>query len=124
MFDSMRSHLVSQLDEIRHAGLEKEERVLMGPQGSVVSVMDRKVLNLCANNYLGLADHPDIVAAAKEALDRWGYGMASVRFICGTQEVHKELEAALTDFLGTEDTILYSSCFDANGGIFEALLDE
>src|SRR5216683_1255684 len=124
MFDSMRSHLVNQLAEIRNAGLEKQERVLMGPQGAVVSVLDRNVLNLCANNYLGLADDPDIVAAAKEALDRWGYGMASVRFICGTQEVHKELEAALTDFLGTEDTILYSSCYDANGGIFEALLDE
>src|SRR5712692_10867204 len=124
MFDSMRSHLVTQLDEIRNAGLEKQERVLMGPQGAVVSVLDRNVLNLCANNYLGLADDPDIVLAAKEALDRWGYGMASVRFICGTQEVHKELEAALTDFLGTEDTILYSSCYDANGGIFEALLDE
>ncbi|GAC1692015.1 MAG: glycine C-acetyltransferase [Candidatus Dormibacteraceae bacterium] len=124
MFDKMRSHLVSQLEEIRNAGLEKQERVLMGPQGSVVTVLDREVLNLCANNYLGLADHPAVVTAAKEALDRWGYGMASVRFICGTQEVHKELESALTDFLGTEDTILYSSCFDANGGIFEALLDE
>src|ERR1700730_7589709 len=124
MFDRMRPHLVSQLDEIRQAGLEKQERVLMGPQGSVVGVLDRDVLNLCANNYLGLADHPDIVAAATEALDRWGYGLASVRFICGTQEVHKELEAALSDFLGTEDPILYSSCFDANGGIFEALLDE
>ena len=124
MFDRMRAHLVGQLEEIRGAGLEKQERILMGPQGSVVTVLDREVLNLCANNYLGLADHPDIVAAAKEALDRWGYGLASVRFICGTQEVHKELEAALTDFLGTEDTILYSSCFDANGGIFEALLDE
>jgi glycine C-acetyltransferase len=124
MFDSMRSHLIGQLDEIRRAGLEKQERVLMGPQGSVVTVLDRDVLNLCANNYLGLADHPAVVTAAKEALDRWGYGMASVRFICGTQEVHKELESALTDFLGTEDTILYSSCFDANGGIFEALLAE
>src|ERR1700716_1327351 len=124
MFDTMRSHLLGQLDEIRRAGLEKQERVLMGPQGSVVTVLDRDVLNLCANNYLGLADHPAVVTAAKEALDRWGYGMASVRFICGTQEVHKELEAALTDFLGTEDTVLYSSCFDANGGIFEALLDE
>jgi glycine C-acetyltransferase len=124
MFDSMRSHLIGQLDEIRRAGLEKHERVLMGPQGSVVTVLDRDVLNLCANNYLGLADHPAVVTAAKEALDRWGYGMASVRFICGTQEVHKELESALTDFLGTEDTILYSSCFDANGGIFEALLAE
>jgi glycine C-acetyltransferase len=124
MFNSMRSHLVGELEEIRRAGLEKQERVLTGPQGSVVTVLDREVLNLCANNYLGLADHPAIVAAAKEALDRWGYGMASVRFICGTQAVHKELEAALTDFLGTEDTILYSSCFDANGGIFEALLNE
>ena len=124
MFDRMQSHLVNQLEEIRAAGLEKQERVLMGPQGSVVSVLNRDVLNLCANNYLGLADHPAIVAAAKQALDRWGYGTASVRFICGTQEVHKELEAALSDFLGTEDTILYSSCFDANGGIFEALLDE
>jgi glycine C-acetyltransferase len=124
MFEGMRPHLVNQLEEIRAAGLEKQERVLMGPQGSVVRVLDRDVLNLCANNYLGLADHPAIVAAAKEALDRWGYGMASVRFICGTQEVHKELESELTDFLGTEDTILYSSCFDANGGIFEALLDE
>jgi glycine C-acetyltransferase len=120
----MRSHLLGELEEIRRAGLEKHERVLTGPQGSVVTVLHREVLNLCANNYLGLADHPAIVAAAKEALDRWGYGMASVRFICGTQEVHKELESALTDFLGTEDTILYSSCFDANGGIFEALLNE
>src|SRR6266849_708063 len=126
MFERMRSHLVSQLEEIRRAGLEKQERVLTGPQGSLVGVLDREreVLNLCANNYLGLADHPALVAAAKAALDRWGYGMASVRFICGTQEVHKELEAALTDFLGTEDTILYSSCFDANGGIFEALFDD
>ena len=124
MFETMRSHLLGELEEIRRAGLEKHERVLTGPQGSVVTVLHREVLNLCANNYLGLADHPAIVAAAKEALDRWGYGMASVRFICGTQEVHKELESALTDFLGTEDTILYSSCFDANGGIFEALLNE
>jgi glycine C-acetyltransferase len=124
MFERMRPHLVTQLEEMRKAGLEKPERVLSSPQGSVVSVLDREVLNLCSNNYLGLADHPAIVAAAKEALDRWGYGMASVRFICGTQEVHKELEAALTDFLGTEDTVLHPSCFDANGGIFEALLDE
>ena len=124
MFDRMKSYLTEQLDEIRRAGLEKPERVIASPQGSLVSVMERDVLNLCANNYLGLADHPAVVAAAKEALDRWGYGMASVRFICGTQEIHKELEAALTEFLGTEDTILYSSCYDANGGIFEALLDE
>ena len=124
MFERMRSHLAQQLQEIRDAGLEKPERVIGSPQGATVAVMDKEVLNLCANNYLGLADHPAVVAAAKEALDRWGYGMASVRFICGTQEVHKELEEALSDFLGTEDTILYSSCFDANGGIFEALLDE
>jgi glycine C-acetyltransferase len=133
MFERMRSHLVMQLEEIRNAGLWKPERVIESPQGATVAVrraragrdeQDGDVLNLCANNYLGLADHPDVVAAAKDALDRWGYGMASVRFICGTQEVHKELEAALTEFLGTEDTILYSSCFDANGGIFEALLDE
>jgi glycine C-acetyltransferase len=124
MFERMRSDLVSQLAEIRSAGLEKPERVLTTAQGSVVGVLDREVLNLCANNYLGLADHPAVVTAAKEALDRWGYGMASVRFICGTQEIHKELEAGITEFLGTEDTILYSSCFDANGGIFEALFDE
>ena len=124
MFERMREHLTQQLQEIREAGLEKPERVIDSPQGSTVAVMERDVLNLCANNYLGLADHPEVVRAAKEALDRWGYGMASVRFICGTQEVHKELEAGLTEFLGTEDTILYSSCFDANGGIFEALLDE
>jgi glycine C-acetyltransferase len=124
MFDRMRPHLATQLDEIRGAGLEKQERLLTSAQGSVVTVLDHEVLNLCANNYLGLADHPAIIAAAKEALDRWGYGMASVRFICGTQEIHKELEDALTDFLGTEDTILHPSCFDANGGIFEALLDD
>src|SRR5438309_5942647 len=124
MFDRMRSHLIMQLEEIRSAGLEKPERVIDSPQGAMVAVLDREGLSLCANNYLGLADHPAVGAAAREVLDRWGYGMASVRFICGTQQVHKELEQALTEFLGTEDTILYSSCFDANGGIFEALLDE
>src|SRR5438874_4627712 len=124
MFESMRSDLTRELQESRDAGLWKPERVSGSSQGANVAVMQREVLNLCANNYLGLADHPDVVAAARDALDRWGYGMASVRFICGTQEVHKELEGALTEFLGTEDTILYSSCFDANGGIFEALFDE
>src|SRR5947209_11244041 len=124
MFDRVRSHINEQLRQIRDAGLEKPERVIGSAQGSTVAVMQKEVLNLCANNYLGLAAHPDVIAAAREALDRWGYGMASVRFICGTQEIHKELEGALSDFLGTEDTILYSSCFDANGGIFEALLDE
>ncbi|HEY6875769.1 MAG TPA: glycine C-acetyltransferase [Candidatus Dormibacteraeota bacterium] len=124
MFERMRSDLTAELEKIREAGLWKPERVIGSAQGATVAVLERDVLNLCANNYLGLADDPRVVAAAHEALDRWGYGMASVRFICGTQEVHKELEAALTDFLGTEDTILYSSCFDANGGIFEALFDE
>ena len=124
MFERMRQNLTAELAEIRAAGLEKPERVLTGPQGPQVGVLDRQVINLCANNYLGLADHPAVVAAAHEALDRWGYGLASVRFICGTQEIHKQLEAELTEFLGTEDTILYGSCFDANGGIFEALLDE
>jgi len=124
MFDSMRSDLTRQLQEIRDAGLWKPERVIGSPQCANVAVLEREVLNLCANNYLGLADDPRVVAAAHEALDRWGYGLASVRFICGTQEIHKELESGLSDFLGTEDTILYSSCFDANGGIFEALFDE
>ncbi|MDX2703065.1 glycine C-acetyltransferase [Streptomyces sp. NBC_00510] len=128
MFDSVRDDLRGTLDEIREAGLFKPERVIGTPQSASVSVtaggVPGDVLNFCANNYLGLADHPEVTAAAKEALDRWGYGMASVRFICGTQEVHKELEARLSAFLGTEDTILYSSCFDANGGVFETLLDE
>ncbi len=125
MFDRMRSDLVAELDAIRDAGLEKGERVLTSPQGSALVVEGgARVVNLCANNYLGLADHPAVVEAAKRALDRWGFGMASVRFICGTQAIHKKLEARLSAFLGTEDTILYSSCFDANGGVFEALLDE
>lgn len=123
MFSSMREHLMAQLQEIRKAGLFKEERVIRGRQGAHVGLLDREpVLNLCANNYLGLAGHPEVIAAAHEALDRWGYGMASVRFICGTQQVHKQLEQAITEFLGTEDTILYSSCFDANTGLFETLL--
>ncbi|MBI1176598.1 glycine C-acetyltransferase [bacterium] len=116
-------HLTAQLDEIRSAGLYKSERVIATPQGTHVRVSDgQPVLNLCANNYLGLAQHPDVRAAAHEGLDHWGYGMASVRFICGTQSIHKQLEAKLSEFLGTEDTILYSSCFDANGGLFETLL--
>jgi len=124
MFDIAKSQYDSQLREIRGAGLYKSERLLAGPQNARVDLPGRKsVLNLCANNYLGLADHPQIVAAAHEALDRWGYGLSSVRFICGTQEIHKELERRLSEFLGMEDTILYSSCFDANGGLFETLLD-
>ncbi|MEU6892650.1 glycine C-acetyltransferase [Streptomyces sp. NPDC046557] len=126
MFETVRADLRTTLDEIRSAGLHKPERVIGTPQSASVAVTSGgsagEVLNFCANNYLGLADHPEVVAAAKDALDRWGYGMASVRFICGTQEVHKELEARLSAFLGQEDTILYSSCFDANGGVFETLL--
>ncbi|MEZ5330332.1 MAG: glycine C-acetyltransferase [Verrucomicrobiales bacterium] len=117
------NHLRSELDSIRNAGLYKSERVITTPQDAHISVTDRdQILNLCANNYLGLADHPEIVKAATDALQRWGFGMASVRFICGTQEIHRELEAKISAFLGTEDTILYSSCFDANGGLFETLL--
>jgi glycine C-acetyltransferase len=125
VFTSVQQEISSELDEIRSAGLFKAERVIVSPQGSSIRVGDGKeVLNLCANNYLGLADDPRIVAAAKEALDHWGYGLASVRFICGTQDVHKQLEQRVSGFLGTEDTILYSSCFDANGGLFETLLSE
>ena len=116
-------HIQQQLADIRAAGTYKCERVIMTPQGTTIRVADGKpVLNLCANNYLGLAQHPAVAAAAKEAIDRWGYGCASVRFICGTQGVHKQLEQMLSEFLGTQDTILYGSCFDANGGLFETLL--
>src|ERR1039457_5936236 len=119
----IKSHLEDQLADIRSAGTYKRERVIITPQGTTIRVADGKpVLNLCANNYLGLAQHPAVAAAAKEAIDQWGYGCASVRFICGMQGVHKQLEARLSEFLGTEDTILYSSCFDANGGLFETLL--
>jgi glycine C-acetyltransferase len=125
VFASVRQEISGEVDEIRSAGLFKAERVIVSPQGPAIRVADgAEVLNLCANNYLGLADDPRIVAAAKEALDRWGYGLASVRFICGTQDVHKQLEQRISAFLGTDDTILYSSCFDANGGLFETLLGE
>jgi glycine C-acetyltransferase len=117
------SHLNALLDGIRAAGTYKNERVIVTPQNTTVRVMNgQPVLNLCANNYLGLAQHPAVAAAAQAAIDRWGYGLASVRFICGTQAVHKDLEKKLSEFLGTEDTILYSSCFDANTGLFETLL--
>lgn len=123
MFKSFQPQLEKQLTEIRTAGTYKNERVISTPQGTMVRVADgQPVLNLCANNYLGLAQHPAVLAAAKDALDKWGYGLASVRFICGTQGIHKQLEAKLSEFLGMEDTILYSSCFDANGGLFETLL--
>lgn len=123
MYGAFQQHVEQQLAEIRSAGLFKGERVISTPQQAHVAVEGRPpVLNMCANNYLGLADHPAVIAAAHRALDEWGYGMASVRFICGTQKPHKQLEERLSAFLGTEDTILYSSCFDANGGLFETLL--
>lgn len=125
MSTRFQEHLAVQLNQIRQAGLYKSERVIATPQGTHIRVADGKpVLNLCANNYLGLAQHPEIKAAAHRGLDDWGYGLASVRFICGTQSLHKQLEAKLSEFLGTDDTILYSSCFDANGGLFETLLGE
>src|SRR5579885_1765304 len=124
MYGTVKAQLQQTLDEIRDAGLYKAERQLASPQAAHVRAGGAEVLNFCANNYLGLADHPAVVDAAKRALDEWGFGMSSVRFICGTQVQHVELENRLSAFLGTEATILYSSCFDANGGIFEVLLDE
>src|SRR6476619_1662705 len=123
MLEEFDQRLANTLAEIRSQGLYKTERVITSPQEAHISITGgKRVLNMCANNYLGLADHPALIAAAKEALDTHGFGMASVRFICGTQDIHKELESALTKFLGTEDTILYPSAFDANGGLFETLL--
>jgi glycine C-acetyltransferase len=125
LFANARQEIRAELDKIRADGLYKAERVIVSPQGACIRVADgAEVLNLCANNYLGLAGDPRIVEAASQALDRWGYGLASVRFICGTQDVHKQLEKRISGFLGTEDTILYSSCFDANGGLFETLLGD
>jgi glycine C-acetyltransferase len=121
MYDTMKNQLQQTLDEIRAAGLFKNERQLTSPQSSHIQTRGADVLNFCANNYLGLANHPEIIVAAKSAMDEWGFGLASVRFICGTQELHIELERRVSTFLGTEDTILFSSCFDANGGVFEAL---
>jgi glycine C-acetyltransferase len=120
--ESLWESLAEQSAAMRRAGTYKTERLLEGPQRARIEVGGRTVLNMCANNYLGLADHPDVVAAARESLDRWGYGLASVRFICGTQRLHKDLEAKLSGFLGLEDTILYNSCWDANGGLFETIL--
>ena len=123
MSKKLLQHARETVEEIRAAGLFKAERIIATPQASRIGVTDdREVLNMCANNYLGLSDHADIVKAAHEGLDRWGYGLSSVRFICGTQEIHRELERRISEFLGTEDTILYTSCFDANGGLFETLL--
>ncbi|MBL8233870.1 MAG: aminotransferase class I/II-fold pyridoxal phosphate-dependent enzyme, partial [Bryobacterales bacterium] len=123
MYGAIREHLTAQIQEIRSAGLYKSERVIDTPQSPHIRTADgRQVLNLCANNYLGLADHPAILRSAQQALERWGFGMASVRFICGTQTIHKQLERRISDFLGMEDAILYSSCWDANGGVFETIL--
>ena len=124
MYGAFKDYVGEELDAIRSAGLFKEEREIKGPQGAHVGVTQGNVLNLCANNYLGLAQHPEVLAAAEAGLQQWGYGMASVRFICGTQSIHKQLEMKLSEFLRTEDTILYSSCFDANCGLFETLLDD
>jgi glycine C-acetyltransferase len=123
MYGKIKKHLDEMLEEIRQSGLYKIERILSGPQGARIKVKGGKpVLNLCANNYLGLASHPELTEAVRVSLDQWGYGLSSVRFICGTQEIHRELEDRISRFLGTEDTILYTSCFDANGGLFETLL--
>jgi glycine C-acetyltransferase len=124
MYDALKHKLTGELDAIRAAGTYKRERVILSPQDAEIRVADGAVLNFCANNYLGLADNPALIAAAKDSLDTHGFGMASVRFICGTQDQHKALEAAVSRFLRTEDTILYTSCFDANGGLFETLLGE
>src|ERR1700730_8339719 len=125
MVSEFENQLSQTLEEIKAQGLFKTERVITSPQEAHISIAGgKRVLNMCANNYLGLADHPALIAAAKEALNTHGFGMASVRFICGTQDIHKELEGALSKFLGTEETILYPSCFDANGGLFETLLSD
>ena len=124
MYARFQQHIANELAGIEEAGLTKHERLISTPQGSHVGVREGDVLNLCANNYLGLAQHPQVNAAAAQGLQDWGYGMASVRFICGTQTLHKQLEQKISDFLGTQDTILYPSCFDANGGLFETLLGE
>lgn len=124
MYGKIKAHLQQELQAIRDAGLYKEERVILGPQGTQIKVKTgQEVINFCANNYLGLSSHPKVIEAAHQTLDKWGYGMSSVRFICGTQEIHKLLERKVSDFLGTEDTILYAACFDANGGVFEPFLD-
>jgi len=123
MYKSMKASFCAQLAEIRESGLYKDERVIASPQAARVAIAGgREVLNFCSNNYLGLANDPRVIAAARESYERWGFGLSSVRFICGTQQLHKQLEGKLTEFMGMEDTILYSSCFDANGGLFETLL--
>jgi glycine C-acetyltransferase len=124
MYTNFKQHLQNTINDIREAGLYKSERIIEGPQDARIDVGGHEVLNMCANNYLGLSDHPAIVEAARNSLNEWGYGLSSVRFICGTQAIHKQLEKKISEFLGTEDTILYTSCFDANGGLFETLLND
>ena len=124
MYGKMKEFLQKELADIREAGLYKEERIIASPQRAEIEVGGKKVLNFCANNYLGLSDNPRLVEAAKKEMDARGYGMSSVRFICGTQDIHKELEAAIAEYFGTEDTILYAACFDANGGVFEPLFTD
>ena len=125
MYGKMKQHLRAELDSLGEAGLYKRERVIVSPQRAAIGVArGKEVINFCANNYMGLSDHPRLIEAAKRAMDSRGYGMSSVRFICGTQDIHKQLEGAIADYFGTEDTILYAACFDANGGVFEPLLDE
>ena len=125
MYNQFKSHLEAELKGIEEAGLYKKERIITTPQGAEIRVANGKeVLNFCANNYLGLSNNPELIRAAKDGLDHYGYGVSSVRFICGTQDVHKRLEASIAHFFGTEDTILYAACFDANGGVFEPLLSE
>ncbi len=124
MYGKMKEHLTQTLAEIREAGLYKEERLIESPQRAAIQVKGQEVLNFCANNYLGLSDHPRLIEASKKMMDRRGFGMSSVRFICGTQDIHKELEAAISDYFKTEDTILYAACFDANGGVFEPLFTD
>ncbi|MBQ7988246.1 MAG: glycine C-acetyltransferase, partial [Bacteroidaceae bacterium] len=124
MYGKMKEHLAQTLSEIREAGLYKEERLIESPQRAAIQVAGKEVLNFCANNYLGLSDHPRLIEASKRMMDRRGFGMSSVRFICGTQDIHKELERAISEYFKTEDTILYAACFDANGGVFEPLFTE
>ena len=124
MYGKMKEHLSNTLAEIKEAGLYKEERLIESAQQAAITVKGKEVLNFCANNYLGLSNHPRLIAAAQKMMDHRGYGMSSVRFICGTQDIHKELEAAISDYFKTEDTILYAACFDANGGVFEPLFSE
>ena len=124
MYGKMKEHLSQSLDALREAGLYKEERIIESPQDAAITVKGKEVLNFCANNYLGLSNHPRLIEASKKMMDRRGFGMSSVRFICGTQDIHKELEAAISEYFKTEDTILYAACFDANGGLFGALLTD